>query len=120
MAGDSSRPAAYPGAGRRHSDALGVRSASVSGRSVWIRQSRGSFLQGRARILPLPSVMRLQFDRGTILITDVAGDVDLGEAPGVLWDPRVHAHPVPASGDDALKAWLPGGWGPVVGGARAG
>ena len=73
---------------------------------MWIRQSRGSFLQGRARILPLPSVMRLQFDRGTILITDVAGDVDLGEAPGVLWDPRVHAHRVPASGYEALKAWL--------------
>src|SRR3989442_4045286 len=50
--------------------------------------------------------MRLQFDRGTIVLTDPPKDLDLAEAPGVLWDPRVHAYRAPASKYPALKRWL--------------
>jgi Xeroderma pigmentosum group B helicase damage recognition domain len=50
--------------------------------------------------------MKLQFDRGTILLTDAPADLDLAAAPGVLWDPRVHAHRAPASRYPALKRWL--------------
>jgi hypothetical protein len=50
--------------------------------------------------------MKLQFDRGTILLTDAPADPDLTAAPGVLWDPRVHAHRAPASRYPALKRWL--------------
>jgi len=52
------------------------------------------------------SVMKLRFDRGTIVITDPPVDLDLTEAPGVLWDPRVRAHRAPASRYHALKSWL--------------
>jgi superfamily II DNA or RNA helicase len=57
-------------------------------------------------------VMKLQFDRGTILLTDPPAALDLAGAPGVLWDPRVHAHRAPASSYHALKRWL------VTGGIR--
>jgi superfamily II DNA or RNA helicase len=50
--------------------------------------------------------MRLRFDRGTILLTDPPTGVDLAEAPGVLWDPRVGAHRAPASRYPALRCWL--------------
>jgi superfamily II DNA or RNA helicase len=50
--------------------------------------------------------MRLQFDRGTIVLTDAPKDLDLAEAPGVLWDARVRAHRAPASKYPALKLWL--------------
>ena len=50
--------------------------------------------------------MRLQFDRGTIVLTDPPKGLDLAEAPGVLWDPRVRAHRAPASKYPALKLWL--------------
>ena len=50
--------------------------------------------------------MKLRFDRGTILLTDPSQDLNLAEAPGVLWDPRVHAHRAPASRYPALKRWL--------------
>src|SRR2546428_10296 len=50
--------------------------------------------------------MKLRFDRGTILLTDPPQDLNLTEAPGVLWDPRVHAHRAPASRYTALKRWL--------------
>lgn len=50
--------------------------------------------------------MRLQFDRGTIVLTDPPKDLDLAEAPGVLWDARVRAHRAPASKYPALKLWL--------------
>jgi hypothetical protein len=50
--------------------------------------------------------MKLRFDRGTILLTDPPQDLNLAEAPGVLWDPRVHAHRAPASRYTALKRWL--------------
>ena len=50
--------------------------------------------------------MQLRFDRGTILLTDPSKDLNLVEAPGVLWDPRVHAHRAPASRYPALKRWL--------------
>jgi superfamily II DNA or RNA helicase len=56
--------------------------------------------------------MKLQFDRGTILLIDPSKDLDLVEAPGVLWDGRVHAHRAPASRYPALKRWL------LEGGAR--
>jgi len=42
-------------------------------------------------------IMKLRFDRGTILLTDPSKDLKLAEAPGVLWDPRVSAHRAPAS-----------------------
>src|SRR5439155_23051147 len=50
--------------------------------------------------------MKLLFDRGTILLTDPSKDLNLAEAPGVLWDPRVRAHRAPASRYPALKRWL--------------
>lgn len=50
--------------------------------------------------------MELRFDQGTILLTDPPEDFDLAAAPGVLWDPRVHAHRAPASSYPALKRWL--------------
>src|SRR6266403_2104766 len=50
--------------------------------------------------------MRLQFDRGTIVLTDPPKDLDLAEAPGLLWDPRVQAYRAPASKYPALKRWL--------------
>jgi superfamily II DNA or RNA helicase len=50
--------------------------------------------------------MKLRFDRGTILLTEPADDLDLAAAPGVLWDPRVHAYRAPASRYHALKTWL--------------
>lgn len=50
--------------------------------------------------------MTLRFDRGTIVLTDPSKDINLAEAPGVLWDPRVHAHRAPASRYPALKRWL--------------
>src|SRR2546427_5817266 len=51
-------------------------------------------------------IMKLRFDRGTILLTDSSKDLKLGEAPGVLWDPRVNAYRAPASPYPALKRWL--------------
>jgi len=42
-------------------------------------------------------VMRLQFDRGTILLMDPLQDLNLTEAPGVLWDARVRGRRAPAS-----------------------
>ena len=56
--------------------------------------------------------MKLSFDRGTVLLTDPPKDLDLAQAPGVLWDPRVHAYRAPASRYPALKRWL------LDGGAR--
>jgi superfamily II DNA or RNA helicase len=40
--------------------------------------------------------MRLLFDRGTILVSEAPPGVDLGDVPGLLWDPRVKAHRAPA------------------------
>ncbi len=54
-------------------------------------------------------MMELRFDRGTILLTDPLKELDLAEAPGVLWDARVHAYRAPASSYCALKHWLLGG-----------
>jgi len=50
--------------------------------------------------------MKLRFDRGTIVLTDPPKELDLVGAPGVRWDPRVHAHRAPASQYPALKRWL--------------
>ena len=50
--------------------------------------------------------MKLQFDRGTIVLMDPPKDLDLTAAPGVLWDRRVGAHRAPASRYPALKRWL--------------
>ncbi len=52
--------------------------------------------------------MRLQFDRGTIVLTDPPTELNLAEAPGVLWDPRVCVHRAPASSYPALQRWLLG------------
>jgi superfamily II DNA or RNA helicase len=50
--------------------------------------------------------MRLRFDRGTILLIDPPGDLDVAAAPGTVWDPRVQTHRAPASSYPALKRWL--------------
>ncbi|MEP6654803.1 MAG: DEAD/DEAH box helicase family protein [Myxococcales bacterium] len=34
----------------------------------------------------------MTFDRGTIVLTEPGGEVDLATLPGVLWDPRVGVH----------------------------
>lgn len=52
------------------------------------------------------SIVHLRFDRGTILIADPPAGLDLTEAPGVLWDPRVRAHRAPAYGYHGLRNWL--------------
>src|SRR5712692_795219 len=51
-------------------------------------------------------VMKLRFDRGTVLLTDPPSGMDLAAAPGVLWDRRVRAHRAPAIRFSALKRWL--------------
>src|SRR5436309_4387624 len=48
-------------------------------------------------------IIKLRFDRGTILLTDPSKDLKLAEAPGVLLDPRVNAYRAPASTYPALK-----------------
>jgi hypothetical protein len=50
--------------------------------------------------------MRLQFDRGTILVSDVPSALDLTDAPGLLWDARVRAHRAPAFKYSTLIRWL--------------
>jgi superfamily II DNA or RNA helicase len=63
-------------------------------------------LPPRGTLLALIHVgVKLRFDRGTILLTDLPVGFDLGEAPGVLWDARVCAHRAPASMYSALKSW---------------
>ncbi len=62
--------------------------------------------------------MRLRFDRGTILITEPPLGLDLTGAPGVIWDPRVHAHRAPACTYQALTRWLADARAPFVDGAR--
>lgn len=51
-------------------------------------------------------VMKLRFDRGTILLTEPPGDLNVAEAPGVLWDPRVRAYRAPANRHHVLSRWL--------------
>lgn len=50
--------------------------------------------------------MRLQFDRGTILLVEPREGLDVAAAPGVLWDPRVQMHRAPARSYPALRRWL--------------
>ena len=50
--------------------------------------------------------MRLQFDRGTILVSDAPSGLDLTDAPGLLWDARVQAHRAPAFRYQTLARWL--------------
>ena len=50
--------------------------------------------------------VNLRFDRGTILLTEPPKELNLGEAPGVLWDSRVGAHRAPASRYAELYRWL--------------
>jgi len=50
--------------------------------------------------------VRLTFDRGTIVLTDESGEVDLASLPGVLWDARVGVHRVPPHRCAALIAEL--------------
>jgi superfamily II DNA or RNA helicase len=52
------------------------------------------------------AVMELRFDRGTLVLTHPARELDLAGAPGVRWDIRVHAHRAPASSYSGLKRWL--------------
>jgi hypothetical protein len=51
-------------------------------------------------------VVKLCFDRGTILLIEPHADLNLTRAPGVVWDPRVGAHRAPASSLPALRSWL--------------
>ncbi len=53
--------------------------------------------------------MQLQFDRGTILITDPPAGLALSEIPGVRWDSRVSAHRCPAHLHASLRATLDAG-----------
>src|SRR6266498_3580909 len=55
---------------------------------------------------PAHPKVKLQFDQGTILLTQPPHDLDLEAAPGVLWDPRVGAHRAPASKLPVLRQWL--------------
>jgi len=50
--------------------------------------------------------LTLRFDQGTILLIQPPPTLDLENAPGVLWDPRVGAHRAAASGLPALRRWL--------------
>jgi superfamily II DNA or RNA helicase len=50
--------------------------------------------------------MRLQFDRGTILILDVPEGLELHDLPGVLWDSRVGAFRFPAHLLERVRAAL--------------
>jgi superfamily II DNA or RNA helicase len=50
--------------------------------------------------------VRLQFDRGTILLHDVPSGLDALTLPGVLWDPRVGTPRTPAMLHAALRARL--------------
>jgi hypothetical protein len=61
------------------------------------RHERESTLVGPPFAL-LPRV-RLTFDRGTLLFSDLADlpdGLDIGQIPGVLWDERIAAHRAPA------------------------
>ena len=51
-------------------------------------------------------LVRLRFDRGTIVLTDLPKGVSVAAAPGVLWDRRVRAYRAPASRYSALARWL--------------
>ena len=55
---------------------------------------------------PAAPRLTLRFDQGTILLTQAPQTLDLENAPGVLWDPRVGAHRAAASGLPALRGWL--------------
>lgn len=48
--------------------------------------------------------MRLEFDRGTLLLKDVPEGLTITQLPGVLWDPRVSAYRAPAWRQLALSA----------------
>jgi superfamily II DNA or RNA helicase len=50
--------------------------------------------------------MKLQFDRGTILLADPPSGLNLAAAPGVLWDRRVRAYRAPAAKYAVLTSWL--------------
>jgi superfamily II DNA or RNA helicase len=50
--------------------------------------------------------MRLQFDRGTILVGNAPSGLDLTGAPELLWDARVRAHRAPAFRHSTLTRWL--------------
>jgi len=50
--------------------------------------------------------VRLRFDRGTALLTDLPRGTDLADLPGVLWDHRVGALRAPAMHLEAIRAEL--------------
>jgi superfamily II DNA or RNA helicase len=50
--------------------------------------------------------VRLQFDRGTILVSAAPSGLDLTGAPGLLWDARVQAYRAPAFRYPMLTRWL--------------
>jgi superfamily II DNA or RNA helicase len=51
-------------------------------------------------------LVRLVFDRGTILVLVPPAHVDPTAIPGVVWDARVGAHRTPAFRAGVLRAWL--------------
>jgi superfamily II DNA or RNA helicase len=51
-------------------------------------------------------IMRLRFDRGTILLSELPPGEDLTDLPGVLWDARVAALRAPAMHLEAIRAAL--------------
>jgi superfamily II DNA or RNA helicase len=56
--------------------------------------------------LAAPTPVRLTFDRGTLLLTDVPAGFDPSSLPGVLWDPRVRGFRAPARLHEALASEL--------------
>jgi superfamily II DNA or RNA helicase len=50
--------------------------------------------------------VRLRYDRGTILLSELPPGLDLGDLPGVLWDPRVEALRAPARHLESIRAEL--------------
>jgi len=51
-------------------------------------------------------MLRLAFDRGTVLVVDPPPDLDAATLPGVLWDPRVRGWRAPAYRHRAIRAAL--------------
>ncbi len=64
-------------------------------------------LSGKARHKGcFASGVRLEFDRGTILVEEPVQGIDLAQLPGVLWDPRVGSFRVSAHRYEELAAAL--------------
>ncbi|MDD9968756.1 MAG: hypothetical protein OXR73_21120, partial [Myxococcales bacterium] len=50
--------------------------------------------------------VKLEFDRGTVVLTGVPADVTRSDLPGVLWDPRSRCTRAPAYQHASIRAAL--------------